>query len=101
MSKLFTGSICLTDLINKAKEKHSAFKKADNGKIYTNILLWQNDEPDKYGNTFSFQLSSSKEMKEKEAKVYIGNAKAMEKKEDAPVSNNDVSDIPSSDDLPF
>ncbi len=97
MNELYLGSICLTDLIAKAKEKHSAFNKAKNDKIYANILLWKNEEPDKYGNTISIQLSSSKEMKDSESKFYIGNAKPNEKKE--PLTNSDIDQI--DDDLPF
>ena len=53
MAILLNGSLCLTDLINQAKLKHSAFTKAANGKIYFNITQWVNDEPDKYGNVSS------------------------------------------------
>lgn len=93
MSQLFTGSICLTELIEKAKSFHSAFTKANNNKIYTNILIWQNDEPDKFGNTLSFQLNSSKEKKEAEGKIYIGNGKKMEAQAPQPLSNSDVSGL--------
>lgn len=76
MSKLFTGSICLSDLITKAKEGHSAFSKANNGKMYVNIKMWENDQPDKFGNTISIQLNSTQEKRESEGTFYIGNAKA-------------------------
>lgn len=101
MAKLNTGSICLTELIEQAKKKHSAFTKAANGKIYFNINLWQNDEADKYGNTFSIQLNSKKDLREAEGKIYIGNAKPLESKEPEAISNNDAVGIPESDDLPF
>lgn len=101
MSQLFTGSICLSDLIEKAKGQHSAFTKANNGKIYTNLLIWQNDEPDKYGNTLSFQLNSSKEKKDSEGKVYVGNGKKMEAKEPQPLSSSDIQNLEPLDDLPF
>lgn len=85
---MFTGSICLTDLIESARKTHSAFSKSqNNGKVYANILIWENDEPDKYGNTHSLQLSSSKEKRESEEKVYIGNAKPIESK---PPSQSDL-----------
>lgn len=116
MNQLFGGSICLTDLIEKAKQSHSAFSKAQNGKVYVNILTWINDNPDKFGNTMSHQLSSSKDMRDKEDKFYIGNSKQIETHK--PVSSKDVQDenfdnIPirekketlvdsqQSDDLPF
>lgn len=88
MSKLFTGSICLTDLIESAKKSHSAFSKSQkNGKVYVNIILWENDEADKYGNTHALQLSSTKDKRESEGKVYIGNAKPVEPN---PVTNSDL-----------
>lgn len=90
MNTLYGGSICLTDLIEQARKGHSSFLKAQNGKVYANILTWVNDTPDKYGNTMSHQLSSSKEMRDKEEKFYIGNSKKIETNK--PVSSNDVQD---------
>lgn len=75
MSKMITGSICLTDIIDKAKQGHSAFNKAQNGKVYCNILVWENDEPDKFNNNFSVQLNPKKDADESEKKQYIGNMK--------------------------
>lgn len=97
MSKFLTGSLCLSDINAKAKEGHSAFSRADNGKIYLNIKLWLNDEPDKYGHTASLQLNSTKEKRESEGNVYIGNAKPAETK---PIAGN-ATDVPADDDLPF
>lgn len=101
-NQLFSGSINISELLDKAKQKHSAFTKAENGKIYCNINIWLNAEPDKYGNSISLQLSSKKDMRESEGKVYIGNAKEFERKDPKPVSDKDaksISDI--ADDLPF
>lgn len=99
-SKLFTGSVCLTDLIEKAKEKHSAVSKsASNGKIYVNVLLWENDAVDKYGNSHSLQLNSLKEKKETEGKVYVGNFKPVELKQQSMNTEVSASDLPT--DLPF
>lgn len=92
MNNLFSGSICLTDLNDHARNGHSAFSKARNGKIYVNILTWLNEEKDEYGNVMSHQLSSSKDMREKEGKVYIGNSKPLETSK--PVN---AKDIPSED----
>lgn len=97
MNTLYGGSICLTELIEQAKKGHSAFSKAQNGKVYVNMLTWMNDEPDKYGNTMSHQLSSSKELREKEGKIYIGNSKKLETNK--PISTNDIKDD-SFDNLP-
>lgn len=112
MNALYGGSICLTDLIAQAKKGHSSFSKAQNGKVYANILTWVNDMPDKFGNSMSHQLSSSKEMREREEKIYIGNSKKLETNQ--PVSSSEVQDdnfdnLPTrqskkeepADDLPF
>jgi hypothetical protein len=88
MNQLFSGSICITDLMETMKLGHSSFSKAQNGKVYANILIWQNEEPDKFGNSMSLQLSSTKDMREKEEKVYIGNAKVFDNKK--PVSQRDM-----------
>ncbi len=68
------GSICLSDLGDAFKAGHSAFNKSEkNGKVYANIAVWMNDEPDQYGNILSFQLNSKKDANDE--KVYFGNAK--------------------------
>ena len=77
-NQLFYGSICVTDLIEQIKVKHSAFNKGTNGKIYCNLNVWLNKEEDKYGNIMSAQLSPTKERKDKDAKLYIGNFKKSE-----------------------
>lgn len=90
MNQLFGGSICLTDLIDHAKKGHSSFSKAQNGKVYCNILTWLNEKEDKYGNIMSHQLSSSKEMREQEGTIYIGNSKILDIRQ--PVKSKDVDD---------
>lgn len=100
MSELLGGSLCLTDINAQAKLGHSAFTRAQNGKIYFNILEWLNDAPDKYGNTASFQLNSTKEMRDAEGKIYIGNAKPIGKAEPEPLEQGS-SELPEDDDLPF
>lgn len=99
MSILLNGSICLTDLIAHAKQQHSAFSKAKNGKIYFNFSQWVNDEANEYGHHSSVLLNSTKEMKEQESKVYIGNAKKVETKTAESITQSDVEDL--DDDLPF
>lgn len=108
MSIMYNGSFCLTDILAKAKAGHSAFSKADNGKIYFNVITWLNDEADKYGNKMSHQLNSTKEKREQELNAnggkipYIGNSKEFEKKENKPLSQSDLGTIPDAeDDLPF
>lgn len=88
MNQLFGGSGCLTDLIEQAKKGHSAFSKSQNGKVYFNFLSWINDKEDKFGNTMSHQLSSTKDKREAEGKIYFGNSKPIQTSK--PVSTNDV-----------
>lgn len=80
MSNRYYGSICLSDLIDLAKGKHSAFSRAKNKKVYANVIVWINDKPDKYDNIASIQLSSNMEKAKQEGKVFIGNLKAGGKK---------------------
>ena len=87
-SIFITGSMCLTTLIEKAKAGHSAFSKSQkNGKIYFNYVEWINDEVNEQGQHSSILLSSTKDKKEDEGKVYIGNGKKYENK---PVTSNDL-----------
>jgi hypothetical protein len=89
MSKLYNGSICLTDI---PKEKITTSEK--NGKKYLNINVWVNDENDQYGNIGSIQLSQSKAEREAgEKKVYIGNIK-QPLAAAAPVNNAVIEDLP-------
>lgn len=98
-NQLFYGSLCLTDMIEAAKKKHSAFTKGQNGKIYCSVNVWLNEEKDKYGNIMSVQLNPTKEMKEIDGRAYIGNMKQSDGPK--PISdrdtnglNADLSDIP-------
>lgn len=91
-SEFILGSMCLTTLIEKAKQGHSAFSKSQkDGRVYFNYAEWINDEPNEFGQHSSILLSSSKEKKEEEGKVYIGNGKRFENK---PVT---ASDLPKDD----
>lgn len=98
MSKSLNGSICLTDLIELAKQQDKSFTKAKNGKIYCSVKLWINDEKDQYGNIASIQTTFKDATKEQ--KKYFGNFKEFEKQEPQPITQND---FPESigDDLPF
>lgn len=79
-SKPFSGSLCLTDLINLEKEGHSAFNVAQsNGKTYVNVTLWEHDVPDKFGFTRSIQLNPRKDSQQ--SKDYVGNFKPVTPKE--------------------
>lgn len=92
-NQMFGGSICITDLMDMLNKRHSSISKsAKNNKVYGNIVVWVNAEPDEYGNSVSIQLSSTKEKREQEkqqfGKGYIGNAKKIETNK--PISERDV-----------
>ena len=84
-NKPMHGSICMTDLSEAFKKNHSAFNKSEkNGKLYANIAVWMNDQPDQYGNILSFQLNSKKDATDD--KVYFGNAKLPDGGKPAPAA---------------
>ena len=72
MSKqMMIGSICLSDI---PRDKVVVSEK--NGKKYLNIVLWINEQEDKYGNNTSIQVGLSKEEREDGVKpTYVGNLK--------------------------
>lgn len=57
-------SICLSDL---PKEKITTAK---NGKKYINLVMWENREVDKFGNTHSIQVNKKEK---EEPTIYVGN----------------------------
>ena len=99
MGKMITGSLCLSEINELAKAGHSSFTRGKNGKIYFNVLVWENDEPDQYQNNFSVQLNAKQDAPETEKKKYIGNLKytASNATPAAPVAQ----EIPEDDQLPF
>lgn len=101
MSKLYNGSICLSDI---PKEKMNVGK---NGKKYLNINVWINDNVDQFGNIGSIQVSLPKAERDAGAKgAYIGNFKesqpatqgAAQVTTAQPAANNTPDPL---DDLPF
>lgn len=103
-NRLFYGSLSVTDLIAHLKEKHTAFVKGQNGKVYCNISIWLNEEPDQYDNVMSIKLSATKEAIEadkEQGKVYIGNCKESENIT-KPINTKDAEQFTNVlDDLPF
>ena len=98
MSKLYNGSICVSDI---PKEKITTSEK--NGKKYLNISIWVNDEADNFGNVGSIQVSQTKEEREAKAqKTYIGNFKEPKPAANAaPTLQRAESVAPDLSDLPF
>lgn len=97
-NQLFFGSICLTDMLEAAKKKHSAFTKGQNGKIYCSVNVWLNAEKDKFGNIMSVQLNPTKEMKDIDGRAYIGNMKQSDGPK--PISDRDTSSLDVDLDVP-
>jgi hypothetical protein len=88
MSTRLTGSIDVTMLVNMAKAKHSSMNVSQkNGKLYANVTVWLNDEPDDNGNIMSMvlngkQISEAADLALNNGKkAYVANAKYPKAKE--------------------
>lgn len=90
MSNFKLGSICIDDLYAASKAGHSSVTVSKNGKKYANIVIWDNDKPDKFGNIGSIQLNSTKEKRDLEEKIYIGNTKNPGGQNSGNNSNDDI-----------
>lgn len=100
MSRLFFGSIDLTVMLEAAKKKHSAYKRAGRKKhVYGNITLWLNEEPDNFGYAISMKLNP--ELNTKDESIYIGNLKEHLFMRGESLTDKDVSALQNDDDLPF
>lgn len=103
MSQRFYGSIDVTAIIQAAQAGHSSMQRSQkNNKVYANVTLWVNDEPDAYKNDASIQLSSAKDHPDGKVKIYLGNLKKAESGGGAPLTANapDIANV-NLDDLPF
>lgn len=90
MSKLYNGSICLSDI-----PKEKIVKSEKNGKLYLNINIWINDELDQFKNIGSLQIAQSKEEREsKLPKIYFGNFKPVEQSMPIQAAESDLDDLP-------
>ena len=97
---MYYGSINLTKLLEEAHKKHSGFTRAGEKKqVYASITIWENDGPDKYGNILSIQVNPAKDDTEFE-KFYIGNCRLGEQRTEQ-ISQADLNNMPTDDDLPF
>ena len=87
MSQSFYGSICITDILDALRNKHSAFTKGKNGKIYMNSTIWLNEIVDDFGNIIAQQCNPQKDSKDQ--KFYIGNFKKSQTTT-KPISDRDI-----------
>jgi hypothetical protein len=85
--------------LDVTKLDKTAFFKGKSG-TYVDLVLWENDEPDQYGNTHSVKQDMGKERRG-EKTPYVGNAKpfgnavkVMAPENKPPVVEDDDSDIP-------
>lgn len=99
-SKMYYGSINVTELNAAARAGHSAFVKAgEKNNIFVNCQIWLNEEPDKYGNNISLKVNPLKDSTDKG--FYIGNFKFSTEMGGKPLTAADADSIPTDDDLPF
>jgi len=82
--------------VDKINKEGIVKKKAN----YLPIVIWENDEPDQYGNTHAIQQDLPKELRDKGQKgEYLGNGKRWEEGETTTEST--TTEKPQDDDLPF
>jgi hypothetical protein len=98
MSTKFTGLINLTKC-NNAKY----LKSLKNGDKAVYVEIWLNDKADEFGNTMSVKISQTKEQREADGALYIGNAKpaAAFTQQQQPVPEPTPTDTAGKGDLPF
>ena len=91
-------SLCLSDI---PREK---IKKAENGKMYANLILSERREKGKYDETHTLAVSKSPEEREANAPtIYVGSGKLYEAKPATPVTPQQIDELPpiGEDLLPF
>ena len=89
MAKRYYGSF---DVSKITKDKLVQGKKG----TYCSIIIWENDEPDQFGNVLSIQENLTKEERENNVKAnYIGNCKLAEQQQEATqMSEEDKENLP-------
>lgn len=100
---MLTGSIDLNK-IDKTKivDRDKDGNLFQNGAKYLNVVVWINDEADKYGNNASIQISQSKEEREAgEKATYIGNLKFPQSRDGEKAKAEPVRSSEELDNLPF
>lgn len=91
------GSICLTDI------PRELFRKADNGKVYLNLRIYERKEPGKYGHTHTASCAPRKEERVEGVNYFCGDFKVSDPQQYAPPTPEQVAAMPPAepDDLPF
>lgn len=96
MSRIISGSIDLSK-IDKNK-----IKDGKAGQKWFSVTIIINDQPDQYGNDTGITIGQTEEeRKNKDKKVYLGNAKTVWKSEATTSPNTGNSASNDSDNLPF
>ncbi len=93
---ILAGSICLTDVPKEL------FKKAENGKIYLNIAVFERKEVSKFGQTHFISCAPRKEDRKDDVNYIIGDLKLLGQTPPAPTPEQ-IEQAPTApyDDLPF
>ena len=91
------GSICLTDI------PRELFRKADNGKVYLNLRIYERKEIGKFGHTHVASCAPRKDEQKEGVNYFCGDFKVSEPQQYAPPTPEQVATIPPAEpsDLPF
>lgn len=91
------GSICLTDI------PRELFRKADNGKVYLNLRIYERKEPGKFGHTHVASCAPRKDEQKEGVNYFCGDFKVSDPQQYAPPTPEQVSAMPPAEpaDLPF
>jgi hypothetical protein len=74
-SQIIDGFVCIP-LPKPGTSEDGIFLNKTSDRVYVDAIVWENDEPDQYGNIGSVQVSLSKADRESGKKgAYIGNIK--------------------------
>lgn len=81
MSQIINASLKMTDLYDMFTKGHTAFQRGKTDqKLYCNVTIWLNDQPDQFGKILSITLNSAKDCAPKDAhlipagkkQIYVG-----------------------------
>ena len=82
------GSICLTDI------PRELFRKADNGKVYLNLRIYERKEPGKFGHTHVANCAPRKDEQKEGVNYFCGDFKVSEPQQYAPPTPEQVAAMP-------